>query len=862
MDVRKRTGIAGVTARNQYQAVWREQLTNLPTTATQMHTPYRAGVICAMNTSFLNQDVVYAFRQLRKTAGFTFATVLTLALGIGANLTVFLILYGVLLRPLPFPHPEQVVRIERSYSNGQLVPAYSATVALFMRRTNRSFASFAAYDYIPANVNLVQQGEAIPLKALRTTADFFRVFDMAPELGRGFNERDTMQNAPGVVVISNALWRQRFSSDPNILGQTIDLGNKPYSVIGVGRPSFALDAKTDVWVPLLIAENPKERGNNFNLVARLRPGVTRPLARADLKNVLLQLKDTYPALWDRGESVDVLDFHDSLVGDIRPALEILMGAVGLVLVIVSANILCLLLTRSIARRREMSLRAALGASGWRILRQLLVENAVLCVAGGICGVLLSGLGAPALMHLSPLELPAFSSLEIGAPALAFAAALTLACALLFSAVPAYESRNIRLTQALRVNTGQMAAGRHPAQRALVVTEVAVSLVLMVAAALLLTSFWKLVHTSPGFDSQNVVSFKNAFTDQQVATSAMLGDRLNELTARLEAIPGVASAAAVSNLPTQLVADLPFDIIGRSRDGKDASGEEKYVPVTAHYFDALHVPILSGRVFNRSDSHTSVPVVVVNQQFVRNYFKDENPIGKHIRIGAMMGPGFEDPVREIVGVVGDIKQAGLDVATPGIMYLPPSQIPDQLTAMGNGLLGTSWVVRTKSAQVDVAGSARRIFMDNAHAPLLSVEPLDQVIRASVAQQRFSMILLCSFGIISLVLGAAGLYGVLSFAVARQTKEIGLRMAVGAERSDIVKMVLREAGKLVFLGLALGVIASLAGAHLLQSLVFGIAPRDPLTLGLMCGLLLLTALFAAWWPARRAAATEPMVALRME
>ena len=862
MDVRKRTGIAGVTARNQYQAVWREQLTNLPTTATQMHTPYRAGVICAMNTSFLNQDVVYAFRQLRKTAGFTFATVLTLALGIGANLTVFLILYGVLLRPLPFPHPEQVVRIERSYSNGQLVPAYSATVALFMRRTNRSFASFAAYDYIPANVNLVQQGEAIPLKALRTTADFFRVFDMAPELGRGFNERDTMQNAPGVVVISNALWRQRFSSDPNILGQTIDLGNKPYSVIGVGRPSFALDAKTDVWVPLLIAENPKERGNNFNLVARLRPGVTRPLARADLKNVLLQLKDTYPALWDRGESVDVLDFHDSLVGDIRPALEILMGAVGLVLVIVSANILCLLLTRSIARRREMSLRAALGASGWRILRQLLVENAVLCVAGGICGVLLSGLGAPALMHLSPLELPAFSSLEIGAPALAFAAALTLACALLFSAVPAYESRNIRLTQALRVNTGQMAAGRHPAQRALVVTEVAVSLVLMVAAALLLTSFWKLVHTSPGFDSQNVVSFKNAFTDQQVATSAMLGDRLNELTARLEAIPGVASAAAVSNLPTQLVADLPFDIIGRSRDGKDASGEEKYVPVTAHYFDALHVPILSGRVFNRSDSHTSVPVVVVNQQFVRNYFKDENPIGQHIRIGAMMGPGFEDPVREIVGVVGDIKQAGLDVATPGIMYLPPSQIPDQLTAMGNGLLGTSWVVRTKSAQVDVAGSARRIFMDNAHAPLLSVEPLDQVIRASVAQQRFSMILLCSFGIISLVLGAAGLYGVLSFAVARQTKEIGLRMAVGAERSDIVKMVLREAGKLVFLGLALGVIASLAGAHLLQSLVFGIAPRDPLTLGLMCGLLLLTALFAAWWPARRAAATEPMVALRME
>jgi ABC-type antimicrobial peptide transport system permease subunit len=256
------------------------------------------------------------------------------------------------------------------------------------------------------------------------------------------------------------------------------------------------------------------------------------------------------------------------------------------------------------------------------------------------------------------------------------------------------------------------------------------------------------------------------------------------------------------------------------------------------------------------------VLVVNQEFVRRYFKGENPIGQHIRIGAMMGPGFEDPVREIVGVVGDIKQGGLDVATPGIMYLPAGQIPDQLTKMGNRLLGTSWVVRTKSAQVDVAGSARSIFMDNAHTPLLSVEPLDQVVSASVAQQRFSMILLSSFGIISLVLGAAGLYGVLSFAVARQTKEIGLRMAVGAERSDIVRMVLRNAGQLIFIGLVIGLIASLAGAHLLQSLVFGIGPRDPLTLVAMCGLLLLTGLFAAWWPAKRAASTEPMVALRAE
>jgi predicted permease len=815
-----------------------------------------------MTTGFLNQDVAYAVRQLRKTPGFTFATVLTLALGIGANLTVFLLLYGVLLRPLPFPHPERLVRVERSYSNGEVAAAYSGTVALFLRRSSHSFESAAIYDYIPSNVNLAQEGEAIPLKALRTTSDFFRVFDMDPAMGRGFNPGDMIQNAPGVVVISDAVWRERFVSDPNILGKAITLGNRPYSIIGVARPEFRLDARADVWIPLPIVESPKDSGHEYNMVARLRPGVSRTQAEVDLEDGLLQLKNTYPVLWDRNESARALDFHDSLVGDIRPALEILMGAVALVLVIVSANILSLLLTRSIARRREMSLRAALGASAWRILRQLLVENALLCIAGGVAGILLAQLAAPILMHLSPLELPAFSSMQIGAPALAFAAALTLGCALLFSVVPAFESRSTQLSESLRVNTTQIAGGRHLAQKALVVSEVAVSLVLMVAAALLLTSFWKLVHTPPGFDTRNVITFKNAFTDEQAASSASLSQRLDELTARLEAIPGVASAAAVSNLPTQLVADLSFDILGRSKDRKDAGGDEKYIGITAHYFDALSVPMVSGRSFTQSDSHGSAPVVIVNQQFVRNYFKGEKPIGQHIHIGAMMGPDFADGVREIVGVAGDIKQSGLDQPTPGVIYLPAAQLPDRETQMFNGLLGMSWIVRTKSAQVDVATSARRIFMDNAHTPLLSVEPLDQVISASVAQQRFSMILLSSFGLISLVLGAAGLYGVLSFAVARQTKEIGLRMAVGAERGDIIRMVLRDAGKLILVGLVIGVIAALAGAHLLQSLVFGIAPRDPLTLAYMCGVLLLTGLFAAWWPARRAAATEPMHALRAE
>lgn len=813
-------------------------------------------------TSFLRQDLVYAARQLRKSPAFTAAAVLTLALGIGANLTVFLILYGVLLRPLPFPHPEQLVRINRLYSGSHLVPAYAGTKALFMRRASRTLESAAAYDYVPSHVNLLQGNQVVSLNALRATADFFRVFQMEPRLGRGFSAADMVPNAAGVAVLSDATWRRQFSADPDILGRSITLGNKQYTVIGVANPDLRLDARTDVWTPLPISESAEDHSNEYNFIARLKPGVTRAQAEDDLRRVLLQLKSTYPALWDQQESVRVQDLHESFVGDIAPALTMLMGAVGLVLVIVSANILSLLLTRSIARRREMGLRAALGASAWRILRQLLVENAVLCCLGGILGTVLAQFATPMLMHFSPLPLPEFASLHVGASALFFAAALVLACAVLFSLVPAIESRRVQLNEALRINSTQIAVGRNLAQKSLVVGEVAVSLMLLVASGLLLTSFWKLIHVSPGFDAAHVLTFKTSFTEQQTATSAVLGQRMDELTARLEAQPGVEAAASVNTLPTQLTPDLPFEVLGRKAGNSDAGGDEKYIPVTAHYFAALRIPIIAGRSFRFSDTHGTQPVVIINQQVARDYFKDQSAIGQHIRIGAAMGPGFEDGVREIVGVVGDTKNSGLDAPAPGIMYPPAAQIPDSLTRMDSGLLGQSWVVRTRTGQVDVASAAQRIFMENARAPLLSVQSMQEVVSASVAQQRFTMVLLGCFGLISLLMGAAGLYGVMSYTVARRTKEIGVRMAIGAQRTDILRMVLREAGLLIGVGLVVGLAASLAGAQLLRSLLFGIAPRDPLTLAATCGVLLLTGLFAAWWPASRAAATEPMQALRME
>src|ERR1700761_2831081 len=813
--------------------------------------------------SFLTQDVLYAVRQLRKNLGFTAAAVLTLALGIGANLTVFLILYGVLLRPLPFPQPQQLVRINRFYPalNDAIIPAYSGTKALFLGRASRTLDSTAAYDYIPSHVNLLQGDQVVPLEALRATSGFFHVFQMEPRIGRGFSPADMVPNAPGVAVLSDATWRQQFAADPGILGRSISLGNKQYTVIGVANPAFRLDTKVDVWTPLQIVEGPKDQGNMYNFVGRLKPGVTRGQAQDDLSRVLLQLKSTYPELWDRNEFVRVLDLHDSFVGQVRPALETLMGAVALVLVIVAANILSLLLTRSIARRREMALRASLGATGWRILRQLLVENALLCLLGGLLGVAFAEFTTPMLMHLSPLPLPHFASLHIDGSTLLFAAALMLACALLFSLVPAAESRRTQLNESLRVNSAQVAAGRNLAQKSLVVSEVAVSLVLMVAAGLLLTSFWKLIHVSPGFDAANVLTFKTSFTEQQAATSASLGQRMDEIAARLEAQPGVEAAAAVNALPTQLTPDWPFEILGRKAGNSDAGGDEKYMPITADYFTAMRIPVVEGRSFRLSDTHGAEPVVVINQQVARDFFKGQNVIGQHIQIAKGMGPGIEDSVREIIGVVGDTKSAGLDQPAPGIVYLPAAQIPDGLTKMNNGLVGQSWVVRTRTGQVDVA-AAQRIFMDNARTPLLSVETMQNVISASMAQQRFTMMLLGCFGLMSLLMGGAGLYGVMSYSVARRTKEIGVRMAIGAHRGDILRMILREAGFLVGLGLVVGLAASLAGAQLLRSLLFGIAPGDPFTLAAPAGVLLLTGLFAAWCPASRAASTEPMQALRME
>lgn len=617
------------------------------------------------------RDIRHGQRQLRKSPGFTIAVVCTLALGIGANLAVFLVLYGVVLRPLPFPHADRLVQIDQTLY-GSASPVLTGTEALFFGRGCKACASSAAYDFEPTKMNLVQRNGVVPLAVRHVTPGFFHVFEMEPVIGTGFPVADKGRDASETVVLSNALWRNQFGANPHIIGKAVTLGSRIYTVVGVANPDFRLRDRVDAWVPLLITEHANDRGHRYLSVLRLKPGVTVPQASRDLQQVLREYRKAYPNTWASGlrsvPGIKAAGLHKVLIGGLSRPLEMLMGAVLLVLIIVAANLLGLLMTRAVARRQDMSVRTALGASGWRLLRQLLVENMLLCVLGGAVGVAAAWLLTPILMRLSPLRLPAFASFGMGRSALLFAGSLVVICTLIFSVVPALETRRSRLSESLRLNSARIAVGRHIIQRALVVSQVAVSLVLLVAAAVLLTTFWKLENISPGFSATNVLTFKSIFTDTQEATSPLLAQRIRELNTRIAALPGVQSVAEALMVPMQgYPFHFPFHITGRA--GGNSSGGGVYLSVTSHYFSTLEIPMIKGRAFSTADTAGTLPVVIVNKRFAQTFFKGVNPIGQHILIGAGMPARFKDQVREIVGVVGNVREQGLQSAAPPMMYLP-------------------------------------------------------------------------------------------------------------------------------------------------------------------------------------------------
>jgi putative ABC transport system permease protein len=811
--------------------------------------------------STLLQDLKYGFRVLARNPGFTAVAILTIALGIGANTAIFSVVNAVLLRPLPYPQADRLEQVMRHYPVGNSA-AVSATKFVFWKQHNRVFSGLAAYNIISAGFNLTGDGQPEHITGIRVSTDFFRVLGVPPALGRDFNEEEERPGGPNVAIISNALWRQRFGGDPSTIGRVISLSGTPYNVVGVMPAGFESNPAAEVWLPLSPVLNPQERSNLFLVLGRLRPGITSERAQADMARTGEEFRRQYPNLIDKTESVAVMNYQRSLVGDARPALLVLMGAVGLVLLIACANVANLLLARAIGRSKEFAVRTAMGADRSRLVWQLLTESVILGLAGGGIGLLLCEWGMRGMLGLVPESLPQIARAGIDTTTLAFTVLIALAAALLFGLAPAFQISQVSLTDSLREGGGRATGGvRHDRLRSLlVVGEFALSLVLLASAALLIETFINLGGVNPGFDPQNVLTMKVSLVDSKYNATSTVTQFFRQVLDRTRATPGVASAAFVNSLPMELAPDLPFQIAGRK---DNSSGDAEWRMITPNYFSAMRIPLLQGRTFKEGDNAHSAGVVMINQVLAKEFFPNQNPIGQHLTIGGGMGPEFADEGREILGVVGDTKEEGLSNPARATVFIPWAQLPDPLNRLGNQLMSPCLVVQTRVSPMSLSGIiAKQVLDADATQPVFQIQSLATIVGGSIARQHFDMILLEIFAALALLLASIGIYGVISHAVTQRTHEIGIRMALGAQKSDVLKMVMRQGFKLVLMGVGIGIVGALALTSFMASLLYGVKPTDPLTFIAVSLVLIAVALAACYIPARRAAKVDPMVALRYE
>jgi predicted permease len=812
----------------------------------------------------LFDDLKYAARSLTKSPSMTLTALAALALGIGANTALFTVVNAVLLRPMKYPHADRIVEVTRSWEGGKSNgPAVTPTKYNFWRTENHSFEAVGAYNFGPSGVNLTAQSEPERLTSLPVSADFFRVLGVKPYVGRTFSEGEDKPGAGHFAVVSYALWQRLFHGDPGVVGRGIALNAADYTILGVMPADFDFPLGADLWTPLQLKIDPADHANDYDVIARLKPGVTLSQAAEDMHRVGQRFREQFGRgimMGDR-EDVGVIDFHSWVVGNVRPALLVLMGAVGFVLLIACANVANLLLARSTVRQHEMAVRTALGASGWQLMRLLFAESLLLSAAGAGLGILLAQSAVPLLLALAPDKLPLLSHVEFGGSVILFAAVIAVLTGLLFGLFPALQSSRSGIANPLREagtrTTTNASANR--ARQMLVVAEVAISLVLLAGAGLLIRTFQNLSGVEPGFDAHHVLTMQMSVGDKRFETTAATASMAQRVVTRLEAIPGVEAVGTITSLPTEPGFDDPFEIIGRP-PAKEISDEFMRV-VSPHYFSALRIPVVAGRAFTEHDTQEGRPVIIVNEALAREYFPKQNPMGQQILVGRIMGPLFADRPREIVGVVGDTHDAGLGTPARPIYFEPVAQLPDALMALSNQLLPVNWVIRTSGDPLAMAERIRRAaLVASGGVPMAEPRLLEQVVGNSIARQRFSMTLLGVFAGLAMLLGAIGLYGVVSYSVAQRMRELGIRAALGATRGDLSSLVIKQGMLLVGIGLAVGVAAALGLTQFLKGMLYGVAAFDPRVLAGVTALMAMVALAACWLPARRAARVDPAIALR--
>jgi predicted permease len=815
--------------------------------------------------SFL-QDLRYAVRMLAKSPGFAAIAILTLALGIGANTALFSVVNGVLLSPLPYPQPDQLVAL---YSHTAQFTHSSISYPNFLdwQRDNNSFAQIAAYR--SDSFNMTGAGEPERLRTEMVSADFFSILGVQPVLGRLFTAQDDHAGAAPVVVLSEAFWRRRFGGSPKILGQSLSLNATPYTVIGVLPANFYFKGNnfrlSDIYVPLGQWTDKtfldRRVGMGMDAVGRLKPGVTFAQARADMNRVAENLARAYPQA-DKNSGISLFPLKQDIVGDVAPLLYVLLGAVGFVLLIACANIANLLLARSTGRTREFAIRAALGASRSRVVRQLLTESILLSFAGGLLGLLLAAWGTHAAITVLPQALPRSGNVGLDARVLFFTLGVSLFAGILFGLAPALKSSQGNLQETLKEGGRGSSGARHRLQGIFVVAETALALVLLVGAGLMIRSLVSLWNVNPGFNPHNLLTFDVAFPPAMTtATPDQLRNGMLQLNAALAAIPGVRFVSAtVGSQPLQGDTDVPFWIEGHPKPPTD-----NQMPATLLYFvepdylKVMQTTLVRGRFLTAQDTLHSTPVVVIDQDFAQKFFPGQDPIGQRINFGII------DIQAEIVGIAGHVKQWGLDESANSPIeaqaYFPLMQIPDRFMPLLSK--GTGYFLRTQASPDALVPAIRRaIGQMNSQQVMFGTETMDNIISDSLADRRFSMILLGIFAALALLLSAVGIYGVISYLVGQRTHEIGIRMALGAQTRDVLKLILGQGAKMALLGVAIGIAAALGLTRLMATMIFGVSAHDPLTFAGVAIILVAVALSACYVPARRAMRVDPMSALRYE
>jgi predicted permease len=804
------------------------------------------------------QDLRYGLRMLAKHRGFAAVAVLTLALGIGANTAIFSVVNAVMLRPLPYPQPERIMQISPEWLAdfaGVSPPKFN-----FWREHAQSFEAMAATQGIGSGVNLAGGNEPEYVPGLRVSVDFFRALGVNPAIGRGFTKEEDSPTGERVVILSDGLWRRRFSASQEIIGKTVSLNAENYTVVGVMPPRFQYFSPMDVFIPMRTNPASRDEGHNYTVIGRLKPGVTSAQARADAQLVYEKFKAALPnMLWRNETGLRVVPLLESQTAEVRPLLMILLGTVAFVLLIACANIANLQLGAAAARQKDMAVRLALGAGWGRIVRQLLTEGVLLALLGGAAGLLLAVWGVDVLVALIPDGMiPRAAESGLDWRVLGFTLATAVVSGLIFALAPAIQAARVDVSHSLKEGGGRGAvgAGRGRLRSVLVIAEVALSLVLLTGAALLVRTFANLRQVDPGFDPRNVLTFQVAPSGANYDTTAEVDEFFRRALERIKGLPGVEVAAVTSNLPLGAWLNLTVEIAGYP----DTASSTEYRIVTPEYFRVMKMRLKQGREFTESDTAGAESVMIVNERYAAHFFPNADPLGQHVIV--QRGVEGVRPSR-VIGVVNDAKQFGLDSSAPTTVYVPLSQVPDRLLAMARRFVTMKFAVRTAGDPLGLVAAVRSEMRQlGPLLPVTSLRSMEQIVAGSLASNRLNMTLLGLFAGIGLVLAAIGIYGVLSYSVAQRTHEIGLRMALGAQERDVLRLVIKQGMIPICLGVALGLGGAFGLTRLMENFHFGVSATDPATFVVSALVLAGVALLACYVPARRATRVDPMVALRYE